>query len=169
MWQIKSGRSTAAEIPPAPSFNPNGGSATLFDPNMVEAVDRQTALKVELHERLLDSINLAALETMSRGEIEAEMGDLVQELLAEQRYALNAAERKQLTADLLDELLGLGPLEPLLKDPTITDILVNTHRHVFVERRGRLEETTARFKDERHLLRIIARIVSAVGRRVDES
>ena len=169
MWQIKSGRSTAAEIPPAPSFNPNGGSATLFDPNMVGAVDRQTALKVELHERLLDSINLAALETMSRGEIEAEMGDLVQELLAEQRYALNAAERKQLTADLLDELIGLGPLEPLLKDPTITDILVNTHRHVFVERRGRLEETTARFKDERHLLRIIARIVSAVGRRVDES
>ena len=90
---------------------------------------------------------------------------LVAEQLAEQRTALNLAERKQLTEDVLDELLGLGPLEPLLKDPTITDILVNGHANVFVERQGRLERTRAHFKDDRHLIRIIQKIVSAVGRR----
>jgi pilus assembly protein CpaF len=170
MWQLRAGRSNSVDLPPLPSFRRDGEAFVALDSaSMDEAVERHTALKVELHERLLDAINLAALEQMTREQIEAELGELVQELLAEQRYALNSAERKQLTVDLLDELLGLGPLEPLLKDPSITDILVNTHRHVFVERGGQLEETPARFKDERHLLRIIARIVSAVGRRVDVS
>ncbi len=106
---------------------------------------------------------------MSRAQIEAEVGDIVAEELAKQNEALNHAERKQLVGDVLDELLGLGPLEPLLKDPTITDILVNGHDQVFVERYGVLEPTVARFKDEKHLLRIIQKIVSAVGRRIDES
>jgi pilus assembly protein CpaF len=168
MWQIRTARSAPDGQPrPLPSFGHSDGASA--EPVEFEAVDRQTALKVELHERLLDAINLSALESMSREQIQAEIGDLVQELLAEQKYALNSAERKQLTMDLLDELLGLGPLEPLLKDPSITDILVNTHRNVYVERGGRLERTATRFKDERHLLRIISRIVSAVGRRVDES
>jgi pilus assembly protein CpaF len=106
---------------------------------------------------------------MSRQQIEAEVGDIVAEELAKQNQALNQAERKQLVGDVLDELLGLGPLEPLLKDPTITDILVNGHDRVFVERYGVLEPSAARFKDEKHLLRIIQKIVSAVGRRIDES
>src|SRR6476660_909051 len=131
--------------------------------------DKHTELKVELHQRLLDLINLQALEQMSRQQIEAEVGDIVAEELAKQNHALNHAERKQLVGDVLHELLGLGPLEPLLKDPTITDILVNGYSKVFVERYGVLELSPVRFKDERHLIRIIQKIVSAVGRRIDES
>jgi pilus assembly protein CpaF len=136
---------------------------------LFEDIDRHTDLKVDIHHRLLDIINLSALEDLSREQIEAEVGDLVSEQLAEQRHALNLSERKQLTSDVLDELLGLGPIEPLLKDPTITDILVNGYANVFVERNGRLQRTRATFKDDRHLIRIIQKIVSAVGRRVDES
>jgi pilus assembly protein CpaF len=126
-------------------------------------------LKVELHRRLIDLINLSALESMSRDQIEVEIGEIVHEQLALQRHALNKDERKRLVSDILDELLGLGPLEPLLQDPAITDILVNGHDIVFVERNGLLTRTEVRFKDEKHLLRIIQKIVSAVGRRVDES
>jgi len=131
--------------------------------------DRHTALKVELHQRLLDLINLSALETMSREQIQAEIGEIVHEQLSLQKHALNLAERKRLVSDVLDELLGLGPLEPLLKDESITDILVNGYDSVFVERHGKLEPSSIRFKDERHLLRIIQKIVAAVGRRVDEA
>jgi pilus assembly protein CpaF len=126
-------------------------------------------LKVALHKQLLDLINLSALETMSREQVEAEVGEIVHEQLALQNHALNLEERRQLVSDVLDELLGLGPLEPLLKDNSITDILVNGHNAVFVERKGKLVETEVRFKDERHLIRIIQKIVAAVGRRVDES
>jgi pilus assembly protein CpaF len=132
-------------------------------------IERHTELKVELHKRLLDLINLAAIDSMSREQIEAEVGEIVHEQLALQKHALNHDERKRLVADVLDELLGLGPLEPLLKDNSVTDILVNGYNVVFVERGGRLEETPVRFKDEKHLLRIIQKIVAAVGRRVDES
>jgi pilus assembly protein CpaF len=142
---------------------------TVGDAGAFEKRDKHTELKVELHQRLLDLINLQALEQMSREQIQDEVGDIVSEELAKQNHALNHAERKQLVADVLDELLGLGPLEPLLKDPTITDILVNGHARVFVERYGVLEPSAVRFKDEKHLLRIIQKIVSAVGRRIDES
>ena len=142
---------------------------TLGDAGAFAKRDLHTDLKVELHHRLLDLINLQALEQMSREQIEDEVGDIVAEQLAKQNQALNHAERKQLASDVLDELLGLGPLEPLLKDPTITDILVNGHSKVFVERFGVLEPSAVVFKDERHLLRIIQKIVSAVGRRIDES
>ncbi|HEX7693106.1 MAG TPA: CpaF family protein [Sphingomonas sp.] len=131
--------------------------------------DKHTALKVELHQRLLDLINLSALETMTREQIQAEIGEIVHEQLSLQKHALNLAERKRLVSDVLDELLGLGPLEPLLKDESITDILVNGAESVFVERHGKLERSSVRFKDERHLLRIIQKIVAAVGRRVDEA
>jgi len=142
---------------------------TIGDAGAFTKRDKHTDLKVELHQRLLDLINLQALEKMSREQIEAEVGDIVAEELAKQNHALNHAERKQLVGDVLDELLGLGPLEPLLKDPTITDILVNGYAKVFVERFGVLEASPVRFKDERHLIRIIQKIVSAVGRRIDES
>jgi pilus assembly protein CpaF len=142
---------------------------TVGDAGAFAKRDVHTDLKVELHQRLLDVINLSALDKMSRAQIEAEVGDIVAEELAKQNHALNQAERKQMVADVLDELLGLGPLEPLLKDPTITDILVNGHARVFVERYGVLEPSPMRFKDEKHLLRIIQKIVSAIGRRIDES
>ena len=131
--------------------------------------DRHTELKVALHQKLIDLINLSALENMSRAQGEAEVGEIVHEQLALQKHALNLEERKRLVSDILDELLGLGPLEPLLKDQSVTDILVNGHKIVFVERGGRLVETATRFKDEKHLLRIIQKIVAAVGRRVDEA
>ena len=166
MWQIKKSGT-------APSFLDSVGTADLrYDgPAAVvnEEIDRHTDLKVELHKKLLDLINLSALDTMSRAQVQAEIGDIVHEQLAQQKHALNQKERVQLVEDVLDELLGLGPLEPLLKDESITDILVNGCNLVFVERHGRLEESKVRFKDERHLQRIIQKIVAGVGRRIDES
>ena len=132
-------------------------------------IDRMTEMKVELHQKLIERINLAALETMSREQVGRDIGEIVAEMLKEINHALNLSERKQMVEDILDELLGLGPLEPLLKDPSVTDIMVNSASMVFVERSGRIEETRVRFADDRHLLRIIGKIVSAVGRRVDES
>ena len=162
MWQIRKSdtvdRSSGADAKQAEIAND-------VAPKSADYLD----LKVELHRRLIDLINLSALENMSRAQIEAEVGELVHEQLALQKHALNHDERKQLVSDILDELLGLGPLEPLLQDSTITDILVNGHDVVFIERNGLLEKAETRFKDERHLLRIIQKIVSAVGRRIDES
>ncbi|MCW5751207.1 MAG: CpaF family protein [Alphaproteobacteria bacterium] len=130
---------------------------------------RYIELKVRLHQRLLDAINLSVIDKMPLEQFRHEVGDVVRELLLEEKTALNSGEQTRLVNDILDEVLGLGPLEPLLKDTTITDILVNTSRLVFVERFGRLQLTAVRFKDDRHLLRIINKIVAAVGRRVDES
>jgi pilus assembly protein CpaF len=128
-----------------------------------------THLKVAIHQRLLDRINLSALEKMSREKIAEQITPLIRSLLIEEHAILNGAEFARLIDELLDEVLGLGPLEPLLKDPSIADILVNTHSQVYVERYGVLEKTEARFKDDAHLSRVIQKIVSAVGRRVDES
>jgi pilus assembly protein CpaF len=171
MWQIKKSRvDEVRAISPARAEDVESLRVlAVGDTSAAFGADRNTQLKVELHQRLLDLINLSALDQMSREQIQIEVGDIVSEQLALQQHALNASERRKLVADVCDELLGLGPLEPLLKDATITDILVNGHKRVFVERYGRLEETSTRFKDERHLLRIIQKIVSAVGRRVDES
>ncbi len=130
---------------------------------------RYTELKMSLHHTLLDTLNLAAIETMPREDFRREIGEIVRELLDRNPAPLNLIERSQLVEDILDELVGLGPLEPLLKDASVTDVLVNTYEHVFVERAGQLELTPVRFKDDRHLLRIIGKIVSAVGRRIDES
>ena len=126
-------------------------------------------LKTRLHERLLEELNLSAIEKVAKADLRREVATIVNEMLTSEATALNAKEFNLLIEELLDEVLGLGPLEPLLKDPTITDILVNTHKRVFVEQYGVLEPSPVQFKDERHLLRIIDRIVSAVGRRVDES
>ena len=168
MWQVKKKAGVATAID-APRSAEELRIVTVGDAGAFANRDAHTDLKVELHQRLLDVINLQALDQMSRSQIEAEVGDIVYEELAKQNQALNNSERKSLVSDVLDELLGLGPIEPLLKDPTITDILINGHNQVFVERYGVLEPTNVRFKDERHLIRIIQKIVSAVGRRIDES
>jgi pilus assembly protein CpaF len=125
-------------------------------------------LKMRLHERLLEELNLAAIDKVPQADLRREVAAIVSEALGSEDTALNAKEFSQLVDNLLDEVLGLGPLEPLLKDDSVTDILANGHGQVFVERGGRLELTVVRFKDDRHLLRIIDRIVSAVGRRIDE-
>ena len=168
MWQVRKKAGSAVEAE-APRTAEELRIVTVGDAGAFANRDAHTDLKVELHQRLLDVINLQALDKMSRSQIEAEVGDIVYEELAKQNQALNNSERKALVSDVLDELLGLGPIEPLLKDPTITDILINGYSQVFVERYGMLERTNVRFKDERHLIRIIQKIVSAVGRRIDES
>jgi pilus assembly protein CpaF len=131
--------------------------------------ERLGEIKVELHRYLLDNLNLAALEAATERDLRAEIGDLATEALAEMNVVLNREERTLLNQDLFDEVTGLGPLEPLLKDDNINDILVNGPHQIFVERAGKLTLTDVTFKDEKHLLRIIDKIVSAVGRRVDES
>jgi pilus assembly protein CpaF len=131
--------------------------------------ERLGEIKLELHKRLLDNLNLGALETATESDLRAEIVSISGEALDEMGVVLNREERHTLNQDLYDEVTGLGPLEPLLKDDTINDILVNGPHQVFVERSGKLELTDTTFKDERHLLRIIDKIVSAVGRRVDES
>lgn len=131
--------------------------------------ERLQELKVELHKRLLENLNLAALEKASETQLKAEIAAISAEALDEMAVALSAVDRATLHQELYDEVMGLGPLEPLLKDETISDILVNGPHRIFVERGGKLTLSDVTFKDERHLLRIIDKIVSAVGRRVDES
>ncbi|HEV8034893.1 CpaF family protein [Yoonia sp.] len=131
--------------------------------------ERLGEIKLELHKALLDNLNLAALETASEQELRTEINAIANETLEEMGIVLNRDERQTLSQDLFFEVTGLGPLETLLKDETVNDILVNGPQQIFVERDGRLELTDITFKDERHLLRIIDKIVSAVGRRVDES
>ena len=114
-------------------------------------------------------MNLAAIDKVNRDDLHREVSVLVAQVLTEENHAMRAEEFKKLVYELLDEVLGLGPLEPLLADPTINDILVNSHSSVYVERFGILEKSKVRFRDERHLLRIIDKMVSRIGRRVDES
>jgi pilus assembly protein CpaF len=131
--------------------------------------ERLGEIKLELHKRLLDNLNLSALESASEADLRAEITAISTEALEEMAVVLNREERQQLNQDLFDEVTGLGPLEPLLKDDSINDILVNGPQQVFIERAGKLTLSETTFKDEKHLLRIIDKIVSAVGRRVDES
>jgi len=134
-----------------------------------QAASDDLSLRVQMHQKLLERLNLSALDNTPRDTLSIEIRRVVSAMLAEDKRLLSPAHIDQLVQELLDELLGLGPLEPLLKDDTITDILINTHESVYVERKGKLEPTSVQFQDNRHLLRIINKIVSAVGRRVDES
>ncbi|RMH45996.1 MAG: CpaF family protein [Alphaproteobacteria bacterium] len=131
--------------------------------------EKLAEVRIEMHRRLLDSLNLSALEHATEQELKQEIAAICSDGLNELGMVLTKEERQNLHQDLYDEVMGLGPLEPLLKDDTVNDILVNGPHQVFVERAGKLELTDVQFKDERHLLRIIDKIVSAVGRRVDES
>jgi pilus assembly protein CpaF len=126
-------------------------------------------LRATVHRKLLNRLNLEALAHAERARAEGEIRTLLGQLLSEESAPLSLAERETLFAEVLDDVFGLGPLEPLLRDPAISDILVNTSQQVFVERGGRLERVTASFQDNGHLLRVIDRIVSRVGRRVDDS
>ncbi len=126
-------------------------------------------LKFTLHRKLLEKINLEALAAIDNQRVRAEVRQAVLSLIDGEPTLLSSIEKQQISEEVLDEVFGLGPLEPLLQDVTVSDILVNTHRQVYVERKGLLELTSVRFHDDGHLLRIIDKIVSQVGRRVDES
>jgi pilus assembly protein CpaF len=126
--------------------------------------------KVKVHERLLDMIDLTLIETMPKDALIQEISQLAEQVLKEESndLPLNLAERKIILTEIIDEIMGLGPLEPFLKDPTISDVLVNSYKHIYLERFGKLELTNARFRDNRHLMKIIDKIVSSIGRRIDE-
>jgi pilus assembly protein CpaF len=125
--------------------------------------------KAEIHRTLISKLDLEKLSRVNTTQARQAVAGIVKEIIADQRVPLNFEEQEQIQADLLDEVFGLGPLEPLLRDPKISDILVNNKDHVFIEKGGLLQRVDTTFRDDRHLLQIIDRIVSRVGRRVDES
>jgi len=125
--------------------------------------------KADIHRTLISKLDLEKLSRVNSSQARAAVSGIVKEIISDQRVPLNFEEQERIQADLLDEVFGLGPLEPLLRDPKISDILVNDKDHVFVEKGGLLQRTDTSFRDDRHLLQIIDRIVSRVGRRVDES
>ncbi|MFB9269907.1 CpaF family protein [Bradyrhizobium erythrophlei] len=125
--------------------------------------------RVKLHARIIDEFNLLSLEKLPRDDLTREVRTYLVEYARKEKLALNQRELQTLADEVVDEMVGFGPIEPLLKDPTINDILINTHKQCFVERFGKLEKTSVHFKDEAHLIRIIQKIVAGVGRRVDES
>lgn len=146
----------------------------LTGPSLEDAAQEDPGVAMEevrsrIHRKLLERLNLSNLDGLSREEAGAAITPEIQNLLAREGVALNFDEREKLTQQVLDEIFGLGPLEPLMKDPEISDILVNTYNQVVVERYGKLQHTRVRFRNDAHLMQIIDRIVSAVGRRIDDS
>src|SRR5580704_427700 len=127
------------------------------------------AVKIAIHRKLIQKLNLTRLNEIKREDVRREVGQILEGLVVGESTPMSMQERERLAKEVLDEVFGLGPLEPLMADPTVSDILVNTHKNVYVERKGMLEQTNIRFRDDAHLMTIIDRIVSAVGRRVDES
>jgi pilus assembly protein CpaF len=148
----------------------NGGAAepSLRTQSATEA-DSYKSLKGRMHLKLLEQFDLAALESLAPDHLRHEIAVMVERLLQEDQAVINDAERNTLIRDIQHEMLGFGPLELLMADPTVSDILVNSYRQIYVERKGRLELTQVTFTDEKHLLRIIDKIVSLVGRHIDES
>ena len=126
-------------------------------------------LALEIHQTIVDRVELSRLQQMAPEQVKRELAQAVERIVDEGNHPLNEAERRRLVSDVQDEMLGYGPLEPLLADPTVSDILVNTAKHVYVERRGKLELTDVTFLDDAHLLRVIEKMVSRMGRRIDES
>ncbi|MCG6986959.1 MAG: CpaF family protein [Gemmatimonadetes bacterium] len=147
---------------------PAAGSSSRHATNGTGQTDLLT-IKSHIHRRLLERLNLSNLDRLDRDEVMETIRSLVRELLAAEAIPLNLEERDELIRQVLDEIFGLGPLQPLMDDPTIADVLVNTSQMIYVERNGRLERTDVRFHDDRHLLQVIDRIVSSVGRRIDDA
>src|SRR5713226_2535923 len=127
------------------------------------------SVKAAIHRKLIQKLNLDRLTEVNREDVRREVSQILEALVVGESTPMNVQERERLAQEVLDEVFGLGPLEPLLADPTVSDILVNTYKRVYVERKGILEMTSIQFRDDTHLMGIIDRIVSAVGRRVDES
>src|SRR6266852_2648647 len=144
------------------------GSRSVPRPGSTGA-DRWFGIKSQIHSKLLNSLTADQLKTLNKDGVREQIGNVVERLIADEQIPMTLAERERLIEEVLDEVFGLGPLEPLLKDPTISDILVNGFDNIYVERGGRLVETNVRFKDQSHVRMIIDRIVSNVGRRIDDS
>lgn len=141
----------------------------MFTTNTMVGRTDYGAVKTAIHRKLIQKLNLDRVTEENRDDVRRQVGSILETLVVGESTPMNLQERERLVQEVLDEVFGLGPLEPLLADPSIADILVNTHKHVYIERKGMLEETPIQFRDDAHLMAIIDRIVSAVGRRVDES
>jgi pilus assembly protein CpaF len=144
----------------------NGAAGGISDAANLHALQQ---IKGRIHRRLLERLNLSNLDRLDRQQVAEAIRKVVHDLITQESLPLNFEERDLVVNQVLDEIFGLGPLEPLIQDPEISDILVNTYKQVFIERHGRLEKTDVIFQDDRHLLQVIDRIVSAVGRRIDDS
>ncbi|HEX3276725.1 MAG TPA: CpaF family protein, partial [Gemmatimonadales bacterium] len=160
-WQAPTANTAESPIPPRPS------GAQAATPGADAHYFQQ--IKGRVHRRLIERLNLSNLERVSRDQVVEAIRKVVHDLISQESIALNFDERETLVVQVLDEIFGLGPLEPLMQDSDISDILVNTYKNIFIERHGRLEKTDVRFQDDKHLLQVIDRIVSAVGRRIDDS
>jgi pilus assembly protein CpaF len=156
---------------PATPATPAASAAIPEPPAKPRRVERSamSEIKSRIHRRLLERLNLSNLDKLEQEQVIDAIRRVTHDLLQQESVPLNFEERERLVSQVLDEIFGLGPLEPLIQDPDVSDILVNTWRHVYIERAGKLEPTDVRFQDDRHLLQIIDRIVSAVGRRIDDS
>lgn len=160
---------TAPAPRPVIPANPVAAPEPIWAAKPAPKRDKNSHLKSQLHSLLLEQLNLTMLDKVSKEDLRREIAGIAAKHLQDNAHMMPSSQFQRLIDELLDEVLGLGPLEPLLADPTISDILVNGPDLVFVERGGLLERTEVRFRDERHLLRIIDKIVSAIGRRIDES
>ena len=150
----------------------NGLDADSYDPSSQSAVERTGGvvnLKTLIHSRLVDTMNLAVIERMDEEELKAYLKNAVHKVIVEDQLVINDADVLRLVSEIQDEIVGLGPIEPLLLDPSVSDVLVNNYSTVFVERKGRLERTRVHFESDAHLLKIIEKIVARIGRRIDES
>src|SRR5689334_23663765 len=156
-------------VPPSSTVRSVPASTPASQPRPAQPRPQYLELRAQVHRKLLNRLNLEALAQTERSRAESEIKALLGQLIVEENTPISLSERETLFSEVLDDVFGLGPLEPLLRDPTINDILVNTHKSVFVERRGVLERVHASFQDDRQLLRVIDRIVSGVGRRIDDS
>ena len=147
------------------------GKIATLTPQRAPSIDNRSyrELKQRIHALLLERVDLESMQRLTQEQIRDELRSLVERLLDEEAVVINDVERKNLTRDIRNEMLGFGPLETLLSDPTVSDILVNGHKQVYVERRGKLDLTDVVFNDDAHLMKIIDKIVSRVGRRIDES
>ncbi len=159
-WQVPAPDENGA-VPPRPE------AAGTAPPPSVQPLFQ--AIKGRVHRKLIERLNLSNLDKLTRDQVVETIRKVVHDLLSQESAPLNFEEREELVKQVLDEIFGLGPLEPLVQDPSVSDILVNTFKQVYIERNGRLERTDVRFQDDRHLLQVIDRIVSAVGRRIDDS
>lgn len=151
------------------NFRPGAPRPPASNATPMRSSDRTFELKSQIHRKLISVLNLERVASLPKDRLRSEIGRVVERLLDDERVPMTAVEQNRIIEEVLDEVLGLGPLETLLKEPSISDILVNRHDKVFIERNGKLSETPVRFKDDAHLLHIIEKIVSQVGRRIDEA
>jgi pilus assembly protein CpaF len=163
-------KSSDTSILSATHSNGGNGESTPTPATQTSAFsERHFGLKARVHRRMVERLNLASLESIEPAQLLPQIRRIIADLIQEEGFPLSEAQREQLEQEVLNETFGLGPIEPLLHDPDVADILVNTHRMVYVERFGKLELTDARFEDDAHLMKFIDRIVSRIGRRIDES